>query len=285
MDIRDADVLRNVDPSTYGGLSDPRRAVRAIPESITRAFAQDLVAQLARQSSKIADRDVSDIPSENHAPTELEIAGLCDALVSEDPERAAVLIDDVRRKGRTPDTIYLRYIAAAARQLGERWVTDEASFLEVTLGLARLHGVLRELGPNFFSDQPVRPLGLSALFAPAPEETHMLGVTMATDFFRRAGWTVDLQLTPSLHALRSHASERNYALIGLSAGCRAVIPSLQDAVRAVRKVRPEATIAIGGYLTELEPDIARMTGADVIANDVSIAPVSLETVVKQAQGH
>lgn len=268
------------DPEQLAGFADLHSALYAIPESVTQSFAKDVVARLTDRVLRERETGGFD-PLAHHVPTPEEVDALCEALVSEDPGEAARIIDTARRSGRTPDTLYLRYVSVAARRLGEKWVADSASFLEVTLGLARLHGILRALGPSFFAESADKDLGISALFVPVPGETHLLGVTMATDFFRRSGWRVDLQTSLSLDNLAEYAQRNPCELIGLSAGCRAITESLTLSVAALRDACPEAVIAVGGYLTELEPDIAREVGADCIVDDVTVAAQSLQQKLKR----
>ncbi|MEM7508123.1 MAG: cobalamin B12-binding domain-containing protein [Pseudomonadota bacterium] len=280
MDTQDSGTRSAGDPEGLAGFSDLHNALYAIPESVTQSFAKDVVARLTDRV--LREREVGGFdPLAHNGPTQGEVETLCQALVAEDPGEAARIIDKARQSGRTADTLYLRYISVAARRLGEKWVEDSASFLEVTLGLARLHGILRALGPTFFADAAERDIGISALFVPVPGETHLLGLTMATDFFRRSGWRVDLQTSLSFEDLARHARENPCELIGLSAGCRAVTESLALSVEALRDACPEAVIAVGGYLTELEPDIAREVGADCIVDDVTVAAQSLLQRVKQ----
>lgn len=245
-----------------------------VPEHIARALAREALSSLALPALKQGQG--------RRAPSDAEIERLCDALVSDDPESAQMLIAQAQRGGAAPDTLYLGYVAGAARRLGERWVNDTASFVDVTVGLGRLHGILRDLGPAFFSSEPVELIGLDALFAAAPGETHILGVVMATDFFRRRGWHVDIDTSPAPGALVAAASRRHYAVIGLSASSRRMIESLASTVRELRPVSNGALIVIGGHINDLEPDIVRLTGADATARDAPSAARSLEQMVATA---
>ena len=59
----------------------------------------------------------------------------------------AVAIDYVRHlmgSGVPFQDVLLELMAPAARVLGERWEEDQASFVEVALGVSRMHRILRE---------------------------------------------------------------------------------------------------------------------------------------------
>ena len=245
----------------------------AIPEAVTRSLAEDVIRRLARQSGRrpLAPAEADAAGRAGHA----EIDRLCDALVSDDPLAAAALIEQTRRAGRAAETLYLDYVAAAARRLGERWVDDTASFFEVSLGLSRLHAILRELGPAFFAGRTAEVPGRTAIFAPVPGETHVLGIVMASDFFRRCGWHVELHTAPDLDSLAA-AARRRVALIGLSANSRRMIGPLAETILRLRAVAGGTRIIVGGHLNELEPGIAAAVGADGIAGDAANAASALQ---------
>lgn len=201
---------------------------------------------------------------------------LCDALISDDETEALGMIAEAQAEGASPDRIYHTYIAAAARRLGERWVADTATFFEVTLGLGRLHAAVHEMGPFFLPPAQGKP-GPHALFAPVPGETHVLGVVMAADFFRRSGWQVALEASPSPDELIRAARRRAYALIGLSAASRRMVEPLAQMIVQLRRACPGALVVVGGHILELEPDIAAKVGADRVVADAVAGSVALRT--------
>ena len=247
-----------------------------IPEHLTRSFAEEILSRLALRVpdhaavAKAAERGVG--------PSATEIGmidRLCDALICDDPRTAADMIDAARQAGVSADAIYTDYISDAARRLGERWVADTASFFDVTLGLSRLHAILREIQPSFLGAETPALDGCTALLAPVPGETHMLGVTIAADYFRRAGWSVDLGTASGLDAIIAAAQRTPYAMLGLSASSRQMIGTLAETIVALRYACPQTAAVVGGYITELEPDIANIVGADASTGDAADAAVSM----------
>lgn len=251
-----------------------------IPEHLARSFAEEILSRLVFHMPREHRHDEVDPNGASHEPGIGTIDFLCDALISDDPLKGAEIIEEAKRAGASPDAIYTKYISAAARRLGERWVADTASFFDVTLGLSRLHSVLREHRPSFLAHEAARVLGCRALLMPVPGETHVLGVTMAADYFRRAGWHVDLGSSTSLDCITSIARRGSYAMLGLSASCRQMIGSLTETIVALRFACPSAVIVVGGHITELEPDIAAMVGADSATRDVSTAAISMQRIVR-----
>lgn len=238
--------------------------------------AQQLVQRLnQRLSSEAGARQVAPSPSDQ------ELTQFCEALVSADRDDSRRFFDRLRDAGATPDTLSLRYFAPAAERLGEYWVADSCSFLEVTLGCARLHALQRNLRSDFAPAFLNPPSALNALFVPLPGDTHVLGIRIAADFFRRAGWHVEFEQPRDIDELSDRAASGDFNVIGLSAGCSTVLPKLHTAVQRLRAVRPDALLVLGGHITELHPDIAQQLDIDQTLTDVSTAPSVLQRQVYQ----
>jgi len=246
----------------------------ALPESALRAVTEELVSRIARKMPA----DVSSLTLLAPAPRE-KLEAFCDALISADPAKSGRFFDQLRDSGKTPDALTLCWIAEAARALGDRWVADTCGFLDVTLGLSRLHGLQRTLRSAYVPGSIYQPPELSALFAPVPGETHLLGVTMAADFFRRAGWRADLHCEPGLDSLCARAKTGDYRLIGLSAGCQVTREGLVLAVQRLRETLPNVKIVLGGFITELEPDIKEQVHIDHVFSEGVTAPLVCQKLV------
>ncbi len=276
MDGHDSSLDRAGDPDARP-LGD--RTQPPLSEAVLQAVTEKLSARLARTHDVLEPLLSEDFASQ---PTTTELDTFCDALVSADPAAPQDFFMALSNRGLTPDALCLRWIAPAARRLGERWVADDCGFLEVTLGSTRLHGLLRSVGASFIPDATrtaSRPAEMSALFAGVPGETHVLGVTMAAEFFRRAGWRVDLHCLPDLDDLIAAASTGNYTLIGLSGGCGATLSALKDTVEGLREASPDVKIVLGGYVTELHPDFVEISGVDDVMTDLTVAPIACQSLI------
>ncbi|MEM7422977.1 MAG: cobalamin B12-binding domain-containing protein [Pseudomonadota bacterium] len=246
---------------------------RSVPGTVSREIAETAVRRLFERR---------DAPPAYVAPAPrtAQVEALCKALISPDPGAGQDMIDALCASGTSADTLYLDYIAAAARRLGEHWTDDRYGFLEVTLGAARLHAILRTLKPRFFDGAPVRSNGLRALFAPVPGEDHSLGVVMAADFFRRSGWQVDLTIRAEVDALADDLTAAPYDLVGLSGSSRVAKANLGATVAMVRRHAPGVPIAVAGQLFADHPDLAASSGVDFLVDDVASAPVVLADAVR-----
>jgi methylmalonyl-CoA mutase cobalamin-binding subunit len=89
---------------------------------------------------------------------------------------------------------------------------------------------------------------------------------------RRMGVSVSLQIAPELSQLSKFVADRSFdgAMISVTCQsrletCRKLIKSLKDATRG------RLMVAIGGAILDEAEDVVRLTGADVVTNDISHA--------------
>ena len=268
-------------PSTRAGdllpsdeLSERRQAL-SIPDAVIQSVTRELMHRYVHGSRGSHGQTAPVLES----PPDAVVDRFCDMLIDVDASKSRQFFDGMRRDGATTDTLSLRYVAPAARRLGERWVSDECSFLEVTLGASRLHGLQRSLRSDFKPANLNQMPELTALFTSTPGDTHVLGVTMAADFFRRAGWNVDLNTSPEIEVLLAQASLAEYALVGLSVGAYPEDGRLEETAHRLREFQPSAKLVLGGRVDGLGEDLVAKIAPDAIVEDVTTAPFSLQTML------
>jgi hypothetical protein len=137
------------------------------------------------------------------------------------------LIDGLRERGVSVESLYLDVFGPIARRLGEMWEDDSCDFSTVTVALGRLQRLLRELSPAFGTEIEHPANGRRALFVQPRDEQHSFGLSMVAEFFRRDGWDVIGGVTSG-----STSSASRSAATAACPGCRK--PSLPCA-------RPRAT--------------------------------------------
>lgn len=194
-----------------------------------------------------------------------ELAGCAVA----DADAASDYVAAIRACGAGVEAVYLDLLAPAARRLGEQWEDDSLSFVDVTIGLLRLHQVMRALAPEFRAEAaPQRP-GRRALLVPAPGEQHSFGLAMVTEFFRRAGWSVWSGTPTSLTETLALARGEWFGVIGFSVGCDDRLEALASCIRRVRAVsrNPAIGVMVGGPIFVVHPELATAVGADTTARD------------------
>lgn len=225
------------------------------------------VANLAREViQRLAEQD-EELPIE--APSDDQIEHLCFALMADDHLAGATFISDVRGAGASIDAVYLKYLARAARKLGDWWDDDLVSFTEVTLGTSRMYAIMRSMRRQM-------PLKLgrvlkSAIFVSVPDENHTLGVRMAADLFRKDGWDIDLLIDEDHDSLVSYIVQSGVPIVGISAGGQHSLQALSQLIVALRIKSPSTALFISGHITEEAKDEIKLLGVDGIANDIDSA--------------
>lgn len=195
-------------------------------------------------------------------------------------------VTDLRGGGASVEALYLDLLAPAARQLGDMWLRDECDFTQVTVGLWRLHQVLRDLGPSFHGDADLRVVGPRALLMPAPGEQHTFGLAMVVDFFRRDGWGVWSGALDSNAELASMVRYQSFAVVGFSVACGERLDELVESIRRVRRAscNPDVGVMVGGPAFVGQPQLAAAVGADATATDGAQAVRQARTWLSFVEG-
>jgi methanogenic corrinoid protein MtbC1 len=215
---------------------------------------------------------------------ELDVKEFVRLLLAHEPGVASAYVDTVRQRGATLEAVCLDLLAPAARELGLLWEEDECDFMQVTVGLCRLHQVLRELSPAFDCEQFPEEGDRRILLASYPGEQHTFGVTLVSQFMRRAGWEVT-QVTPATVAELLALTRQNFfALVGLSVAFDRNRDDLAETIRSIREQSRNRTIGVlvGGPLFVAHPDLALSLGADATASNGRDAVHQAERICDRA---
>jgi len=265
-----SDAVIGFDRETYQqALSEIESLAGRLPRLAVANLAREVVTQLAARLPQFA--------ADDHVPSADEIDRICFALMDADHTAAARIIEHVRAEGATLERIYLSYLAAAARRLGEMWASDQASFLEVTIGSARIYAILNTM--RVAIARPVKLQRRSAVFALVPGEDHSLGVRMAADLLRDRGWDIDLHMGLSHDMLVEVLRGNETRLIGLSAGGSRTLVPLMRLIVALRISNPFARIIVGGQIVRDGFDMVGVVGADASAPDFESTLAEMERLI------
>lgn len=210
----------------------------------------------------------------DHEVNQDDIQEFAKLVLSPDEDLALPCVTAMRTRGISVETIYLDLLAPVARYLGELWNQDLCDFTEVTMGLGRLHRVLRELSPAFSRSSDCAANGRRVLLLPAPGEQHTFGLVMVAEFFRRAGWDVaggpwEAGGDPSVMVQREW-----FDVVGFSMANYLHMEDLRECIGKVRRsaLNPNVGIMVGGPAFATNPEYVDLVGADASANDGSKAP-------------
>ena len=175
-----------------------------------------------------------------------------------------LLVDMERARIRDDDIIDL-YVPEVARGLGEMWSADEMSFASVSIGCARLHGLLRDLGPDSSADDTRDGSAPSLLLLMEFREQHTLGAAVLSGQLRRRGVSVRNAMGATPGEVTRILERIRFDAVFLSASVGDEIAALKKIVDQVRSSCDTAPqIVIGGSIMEIwsAEQLVGLTGAD-----------------------
>lgn len=226
-------------------------------------------------------------PSTRGPVTPDEVADFAGLLLSRDSVTALASIDAMRADGVALEHVFLDLIAPAARHLGELWKADLCDFTDVTIGLSRLHQVVRTLSSAFVCEADVAEHGRRALIAPLPGEQHAFGAVIVDEFLRRAGWDVTHLPETRRDELLDLVATEWFEFVGLSLSCGGLLDGLPSLIRSIREasLNPELWVMVGGAPFVADPDLVWRVGADATAADGRQAVRQAQHLLKARSAH
>lgn len=157
------------------------------------------------------------------------------------------------------------YVPAVSHALGERWCVDTLGFADVTIGVSRLQGVLRSLGPNWSGLVTSDGEAGSILLVVPDQVHHSLGAVVLAGQLRRKGISVKLVLGERPKDIADRVSRASYDAVFISSSqCESLetLRRIVDAVKTASSVSP--FVVIGGSIleTETSENVTALTKAD-----------------------
>ncbi len=223
-------------------------------------FAAWVVALLAARKSGAEPVLRAELLSAFHAAAIEETQGAMEAFLR-----------DLVRQKIPAGTVADIYIPALARQLGDDWLDDRVSFMEVTLASSRMQGMLRAIGAAWSADLAAPGLSGALLLVVPVHEQHTLGSMVLLGQLRRMGVSVRLSVAPESGELRNILAVGSYQGVLISASSAARLAELRAVVDEVRRSAPTGmVVAIGGYILQCGIDIKAATGVDFATGDLGL---------------
>lgn len=180
----------------------------------------------------------------------------------------ALLLDAMLARHLDPEMVACGYVGAAARSLGDSWLADTVSFVDVTIRSERLQGVVRRVDEVLMAS--AQPTGPSALILVAEAEQHTLGAFVLALQLRLAGFSAVVRIAPVAADLTVLLGANRFDLALVSIGCSAGLDSGIGLVRTLRLLsRGEMRIYVGGAVPLSDEKLLSVTGADRALRDVS----------------
>ena len=263
---------RELDQEAYEQAEEHFRLFQTrLPQDAVEAVAREVVRRLAFRLPRNL--------SSGHMPTEEEIDILCEALLSNDEVAGDRIILAARRDGIEPENIYLGYVAGAARRLGVMWEEDRVSFLQVTMASGKLYRIIRGLRHVLDSSLNLAGPEKRSLFALVPDETHTLGIEIATDVFRRQGWDVEMVMGEPHDAIIAITEQHRFRSVVLVAHSERMLAELISLVLAIRITQPMTYIVVAGNIVDQVEDVSTLVGADDVIPDIETAVGRLGAII------
>lgn len=214
------------------------------------------------------------------------IERLCAALMSESETSHHSVISALVASGVTSEQVYHDYVPAAAQRLGEMWISDAASFVDVTLGAARLQALFRSAGEARGVPMLGRsiPMGQEILMVIPAFEQHSLGAFVAADTFRRHGVWVRMAISMESEELVELLRERRFSAVALSLATLKSVEKAGELIEYLRmNVRSLPPVMAGGRIVGESNAAVRRCGADIAVRSVreAIERCGLATVTER----
>jgi MerR family transcriptional regulator, light-induced transcriptional regulator len=223
-------------------------------------FAAWVVALLAARKSTTEPVLRSDLLAAFHA-----------AAIEETHDAMEAFLRDLVRQKIPAATVADLYIPALARRLGDDWLDDRVSFMEVTLASSRMQAMLRAIGAAWTADLAGPGQQGALLLVVVPNEQHTLGAMVLLGQLRRMGVSVRLSVAPEKAELRNLLAEGRYQGVLVSAASPSRLADLRAVVEEVRRTGPDGmVVAVGGHILQSGVDVKGATGADLATCDPAL---------------
>lgn len=200
------------------------------------------------------------------------VAALARAVAASDYSQFESLRPELRRARITETELVDSYFPAVARFLGCEWAEDRAAFTDVTMGLARMQAILRQVGRDWASNGMARADGLTVLIVLPVGEQHSFGMMVLAGQLRRQGISVQMQIGARPEELRTLVAQCAFDCAMISVACEAKLELCRKVVNALKDGSDgRLWVAVGGVVLSRPVDVRAATGADIATNDPMIA--------------
>jgi methanogenic corrinoid protein MtbC1 len=223
---------------------------------------------------------VSIIPLTHHIPDTARFA------LNGDDSRLNALIGDLVAQGWVSDALVTHLIEPTARALGDAWLADDCSELDLTIGLSMLQLAGHAIHAGTAAEI-IRKRRYSILLATAPGEPHILGPTLLGDMFTDAGWVVDMSFPDSDEALAKQVREQHPDAVDIALSDalprQHTLATLRETIEKTRLATADemVVISVGGRLFAEAAATAQSVGADHARKTAAGTSVRLAALIEQ----
>jgi methanogenic corrinoid protein MtbC1 len=224
-------------------------------------------------SQTLIPEEIRSTDNKRELPTELEVQEFALICTSDDDFAPTEFIARLLNQGLSKENIFLDLITPAARYLGAQWELNQLDFYLVTHGLVRLHSVTHNIGYSYLDGPLVSGEVRRVMIASAPGSEHLLGPLIVSEFFRKEGWQVVLEISPSVNELVHAVSNEWFDAIGLSVSIQPQLNGLSELISQIknRSRNPRIAVLLGGPIFTIQNFEAADFGAGAICTNAQDA--------------
>ena len=234
-------------------------------------------------AASVVARLVSRDAKADQALNEAMLGRMMAALIGPDPCGFDALLPDLKRARISHEDLADHYFPAIARRLGCDWADDRMSFVTVTIGSARMQGILRGIGAAWSGDEEGGPRAAGTLLLPGTlllvvprGEQHSLGAMVLLGQLRRRGVSVSLRLGPSSDELRLLLRHQVFQAAMVSVACVEKVELCREIVATMRRATEgRMPVAVGGAVLLQDTAALQHVGATIATNDLTAALTAL----------
>lgn len=203
-----------------------------------------------------------------------------------DDTRLSAQLAALTDEGWSGEALLARLIEPTARAMGDAWLADECSEIDLTIGLSMLQLAAHAVRSTPHSGA-LRNSRFSILLATAPGEAHMLGTSMLADQLTDAGWRVEMAFPRTdaelIAQLRAAAPDAVDLTLSDALPRHHALARLRTTIEESRKAAPAnlAVISVGGRLFSEAAATASSVGADYARPSVIGSTIRLAQLVQQ----
>lgn len=268
----------NRDGKPVPGRRPARRDGDECRQSLTTLIDEQIVPRLLGAHTRLPPGAPLATPAPPSSATnspisQAEIETFASLCLQDHPGQAYAQTDGLMSQGLSAETLLLQLITPAARYLGLLWEQDRCDFLQVTHGLTRMQEMAHALGYEYQDGPQLAGARKRIMLACVPGSQHLLGLTIVSDFFRKAGWEVIVELSCTEAELERAVANEWFDAIGLSVSMQIQLQVLPRLIRQLRRRTSNRglKVLLGGPIFTFTPHAPGDFGADVISTDAGEA--------------
>ncbi|MEO1562179.1 MAG: hypothetical protein AAFR98_01985, partial [Pseudomonadota bacterium] len=190
---------------------------------------------------------------------------LIDAGLNDDPKVLREVSNALQKAGLSKSDLVTKAIPAALHAMGEEWVFDRMSWVDVSIASSRLQALISEIQIRQIADTPAP--GRILILVPEGED-HTAVASLLQKRFEILGHFSEVILGATVSHLTEHAALNRFDLIAMSASHGDAVPALVRLANKIRELAPETVIALGGHIITLP--LPAELNVDIVTNDLTL---------------